>query len=116
MKNLSILALFAITACAGNKLEAPACPAEGAQSANTKGLRPVIWDDGRSTFLRFPGHQSVPAITALRTDGVERAVNTTINPDDGTVMVHNVYSAIVLRDGKRVACLRNNAFDQVGVR
>ncbi len=116
MKPLAILALLAVAACSISKVEAPPCPAEGAAPANSDGIRASIWDDARSTFLRFPGNQAVPAITALRTDGVERAVNTTSDPDNGTIMVHGVFPAIVLRDGKRVACLRNRAYDQVGVR
>lgn len=116
MKHLAVVALLAVAACSTSKVEAPPCPAEGAAPANSDGIRASIWDDARSTFLRFPGNQDVPAITALRSDGVERAVNTTVNPDDGIVMVHGVHPAIVLRSGKRVACLRNRAYDQVGVR
>lgn len=109
------LVLLSVAGCSGNRLAAPECPAGDAAPANAAGLAPVVWDDQRSTYLRFPGNQPVPAITALRVDGAERAVNFTADPAAGTVMVHGVYPAIVLRDGKRVACIRNRAFDQVGV-
>ena len=111
---LAIL-LLSVAGCSGNRLAAPTCPASDAEPANVAGLAPVVWDDQRSTYLRFPGNQQVPAITALRMDGAERAVNFTANPAAGTVMVHGVYPAIILRDGKRVACIRNGAFDQVGI-
>lgn len=106
---------MALAACGSTRMEAPNCSGT-AQPANAEGLAPVVYDDGRDTFLRFPGNQRIPAITTLRLDGSEAAVNSNGNPDTGIVQVHGVHPAIVLRDGRRVACLRNMAYDQVGVR
>lgn len=116
MKLLTILTLLAMAACSTTKLEAPSCPAKGAEDANAVGVAPVVWDDARFTFLRFPGHQMMPVVSALRTDGVERSVNTSTDADAGLITVHGVYPTIVLRDSGRVACIRNMAYDQVGRR
>lgn len=114
-KTIAILSVLALAACSGPKLTAPECPSSGeVEPANAEGAPPVVWDDAASTYLRFPGHQEMPAVFALREDGTERAVNTNVDPTTRTITVHGVYQTIVLRDGKRVACIRNNAFDRVG--
>lgn len=115
MKRLALLSVLALGACAsGNQLTAPRCPDKNEAVANVPGLAPVVWDNQYSTFLRFPGHQSIPSITALGQDGKERAVNTSPNPESGLVMIHGVYPTIMLRDASRVACVHNRAFDHVG--
>lgn len=114
IKVVSLAAAVLLSACASSKMEAKTCPSTHAEMANAQGMLPVVWDDGRATFLRFPGNQPIPAITAERQDGEERAINSNINPADGVVTVHGVYPTLILRDGNRVACVRNLAFDQVG--
>lgn len=106
-----------VAGCSGqNKLVAPDCHGD-TQQANAAGLRPVVWDNQRDTFLSFPGNMPLPSsITVLRPDGKEGAVNRTTDPDTGVVRVHGVHPGIVLRDGARVACIRNKAYDPVGVR
>lgn len=111
---ISLAATVLLSACASSKMEAKTCPATNAEMANIPGLSPVVWDNARATFLRFPGNQPIPAITAERQDGTERAINSNINPADGVVTVHGVFPTLILRDGNRVACVRNLAFDQVG--
>lgn len=110
MRSLPILALLAAAACSTGK-PLPACHGETAP-ANPAGFAPVVWDDGARTFFRFPGNQRMPAIYALHPDGREAAVNTTVVED--TVAVHQTAAEWVLRDGDRVACVRNAAWDPVG--
>lgn len=109
-----LLALAGFAACSP-KMSAPSCSGDG-EAANTAGFAPVVYDDARDTWLRFPGQQRVPAVTVLREDGKEAAVNTSGDPDKGLLRVHGVHPAIVLRDGSRVACLHNRSYDRVGVR
>lgn len=106
-----------VAGCSGqNKLVAPECHG-GTQAANAEGLRPVVWDNGRDTFLSFPGNMPLPSsVTVLRRDGREGAVNRTTDPEGGVVRVHGIHPGIVLRDGARVACVLNKAYDPVGVR
>jgi type IV secretion system protein VirB9 len=96
-------------------MKAPDCSGR-AQVVNEAGFAPVVWDNARDTWLRFPGNQRIPAITVIRQDGKEGAVNTNADPEAGTVRVHGVHPGIVLRDGSRVACVLNMAFDPVGHR
>lgn len=111
---LLLLAAASVSACAA-KMKAPNCSGS-AEAANTAGFAPVVHDDKTDTFLAFPGQQRIPAVTVLREDGREAAVNSSGDPDKGVLRVHGVHPAIVLRDGPRVACLRNRAYDHVGVR
>lgn len=98
-------------ACASNDL--PGC--HGDETATTPpGFAPVVWDNGQSTFFRFPGNQRVPAIYAMTPDGREGAVNLSTSGD--LVTAQQVAPEWVLRDGKQVACVFNHKFDQVGVR
>lgn len=107
---LSLLLLAA--ACSTGK-DLPKC--NGApQAASPAGVAPVVWDDGARTFFRFPGNQRRPAIYALHPDGREAAVNTTTDGD--VTIVHQTARDFVLRDGQHVACVSNQAWDQVGSR
>jgi type IV secretion system protein VirB9 len=72
-----------------------------------------VWDDGQSTFLRFPGNRRVPAIFAILADGREAAVNYTVNTV-GLVTVHQTGPALRLRDGRLVLCVLNRASDATG--
>ncbi|MCK8786562.1 TrbG/VirB9 family P-type conjugative transfer protein [Roseomonas sp. NAR14] len=79
-----------------------------------RGLAPSeTWDDGQSTFLRFPGNRRIPAIFAVLPDGREAAVNYSASAD-GLVTVHGVLAALRLRDGNRVLCIFNRAYDPTG--
>lgn len=72
-----------------------------------------IWDDGQSTFLRFPGNRRVPAIFSVLADGREAAVNYSANTV-GLVTVQQTGPALRLRDGGLVLCIFNRSFDPVG--
>lgn len=117
MMRFAMLGLLAMSACANSeKLTAPPCAGGETRAANEGIGRPVVWDNQQNTYLRFSGHQSFPKITALRPDGKERTVSTTPDPDAGVIMVHGVYSTLLLRDGARLACIHNKAFDPYGTR
>jgi len=109
------LACVALVACSSPRTEAPDCKGETV-GANAAGLAPVVWDDRTDTWLRFPGQQRIPAITVLHEDKTEAAVNTSPSPDTGVVRVHGIHPGLVLRDGSRVACVLNRAYDRVGIR
>jgi type IV secretion system protein VirB9 len=72
-----------------------------------------VWDDGQSTFLRFPGNRRVPAIFSVLADGREAAVNYSANTA-GLITIHQTNGAFRLRDGGLVLCIFNRAFDPSG--
>ena len=72
-----------------------------------------VCDNGRQTFLRFPGSRRVPSVFTTLPDGKEAAVNDTPNPD-GWIVVHGRSPRLVLRDAGRVLCVVNRRFDEVG--
>ena len=102
----------ALGACAGGS-DLSTCNGEDA-AATPPGFAPVVWDNGQSTFFRFPGNQRIPVISALTPDGREGVVNSSTAGE--TVTVHQLARAFVLRDGRQVACVTNHAYDPVGVR
>lgn len=106
------LLVGALAACSSGS-DLPKCRGEEA-AATPPGLAPVVWDNGQHTFFKFPGNQRIPTIAALTPDGREGAVNSNVSGD--TVEVHHLAEEWVLRDGRKVACVTNRAFDQVGVR
>ncbi|MBI0539087.1 hypothetical protein D9599_26435 [Roseomonas sp. KE2513] len=72
-----------------------------------------VWDDGQSTFLRFPGNRRVPAIFSVLADGREAAVNYSANTS-GLITIHQTNSTFRLRDGSLVLCIFNRAHDATG--
>lgn len=74
---------------------------------------PMVWDNGNSTFLRFPGNIPIPAISTVDDAGKEAPAEYTVQ-QDGTVMLHEVAREVRLRSDDRVACLVNDAFDLRG--
>ena len=74
-----------------------------------KSLRPVeAFDDGIQTTLRFPARVDLPAVFVRSDDGAESLVNFTVSGDG--LIIHRVARALVLRRGRLVACLSNDAF------
>ncbi len=75
-------------------------------------LAPIeAWDDGRTTYLRFRARAGIPSIytvTGERSED-EQIVSTTVKND--VVQVHGVPQKIVLRVGRKVACVFNDGFD-----
>lgn len=102
----------ALGACE-NGSDLPTC--KGADAAATPpGFAPVVFDNGQSTFFRFPGNQRVPTIYAITPDGREGATNSSISGD--LVTVQQLAPEWALRDGRQVACVKNHAYNPVGLR
>ncbi|MFZ0009806.1 MAG: TrbG/VirB9 family P-type conjugative transfer protein [Steroidobacteraceae bacterium] len=72
-------------------------------------LKPLsAWDDGVQTHLQFAAREELPAIFASNDDGSESLVNFTIEAAD--VVVHRVGRRFIVRRGKLVGCIVNQAF------
>lgn len=72
------------------------------------------FDDQTFTYLRFAPRADMPAVYYIAEDGTETRVNFNVNDD--VLVVHRVARKIVLRKGKLVTCIFNEAFDSVGVK
>lgn len=84
--------------------------AEGADSADI--VPTLIYDDGRFTYLRFPGNREVPAVFHVLGDGSETLVNARM--EDDTLVVDRVSRRLMLRAGLAVVGIWNEAFDLEG--
>lgn len=73
----------------------------------------LVFDDGRFTYLRFPGNREVPAVFHVRGDGSETLVNARM--EDDLLVVDRVSRRLMLRAGSSVVGLWNEAFDLEGV-
>lgn len=77
-------------------------------------LRPSeAYDDGRFTYLRYPGAQEIPAAFVINSDGAESLASGSMRGDQLVLQV--VARKIVLRRGESVACLENRSFDPYGI-
>lgn len=85
--------------------------AEGAGSADI--VPTLVFDDGRFTYLRFPGNREVPAVFHVLGDSSETMVNTRM--EDDLLVVDRVSRHMMLRAGSAVVALWNEAFDLDGV-
>ncbi len=85
--------------------------AEGA--ASTDIVPTLVFDDGRFTYLRFPGNRDVPAVFHVLGDGTETIVNTRM--EDDLLVVDRVSRHLTLRAGSAVVGIWNEAFDLDGV-
>lgn len=85
-----------------------------AEGVNSQDIVPtLVFDDGRFTYLRFPGNREVPAVFHLLGDGGETLVNTRM--EDDLLVVDRVSRHLMLRAGSAVVGLWNEAFDLDGV-
>jgi type IV secretion system protein VirB9 len=73
----------------------------------------LIFDDGRFTYLRFPGNREVPAVFHVFGDGSETLVNARM--EDDLLVVDRVSRRLMLRAGSAVVAVWNDAFDLDGV-
>lgn len=73
----------------------------------------LVFDDGRFTYLRFPGNRELPAVFHVRGDGGETLVNARMEED--LLIVDRVSRRLMLRAGNSVVGLWNEAFDPDGV-
>ncbi len=84
--------------------------AEGAGSADI--VPTMVYDDGRFTYLRFPGNREVPAVFHVLGDGSETLVNARM--EDDALVVDRVSRRLMLRAGSAVVGIWNEAFDLEG--
>lgn len=73
----------------------------------------LIFDDGRFTYLRFPGNREVPVVFHVLGDGSETLVNARM--EDDLLVVDRVSRRLMLRAGSAVVAIWNDAFDLDGV-
>lgn len=77
-------------------------------------LQPTeAYDDGRFTYLRFPGSQEIPAAFVINSDGQETLANGTMRGDQ--LILQTTAERIILRKGKAVACLENRSHNWYGI-
>jgi len=74
----------------------------------------LIYDDGRFTYLRFPGNRELPAVFHVLGDGQETLVNARMEEQD-LLVVDRVSRRLMLRAGSAVVGVWNEAFDLDGV-
>lgn len=85
--------------------------AEGTESEDI--VPTLVFDDGRFTYLRFPGNREVPAVFHVLGDGSETLVNARM--EDDLLVVDRVSRRLMLRAGTAVVGIWNEAFDLGGV-
>ncbi|MGE0674235.1 MAG: TrbG/VirB9 family P-type conjugative transfer protein [Methylibium sp.] len=84
-----------------------------AEGAGSEDIVPtLVYDDGRFTYLRFPGNREVPAVFHVLGDGSETLVNARM--EDDLLVVDRVSRRLMLRAGSAVVGLWNEAFDLDG--
>ena len=72
----------------------------------------LVFDDGRFTYLRFPGNREVPAVFHVLADGGETLVNARM--EDDLLVLDRVSRRLMLRAGSAVVGVWNEAFDPDG--
>lgn len=72
-----------------------------------------VYDNGKVTTFAFVGNQEMPAIYMENSDGSESLVPKSV--DGNLVMVHAISRKFILRRGKDVLCVFNEAYDRVGI-
>lgn len=72
----------------------------------------LVFDDGRFTYLRFPGNREVPAVFHVLGDGSETLIN--VRMEDDLLVVDRVSRQLMLRAGHAVVGVWNEAFDLDG--
>lgn len=73
----------------------------------------LVFDDGRFTYFQFPGNRPVPDIAYVAPDGEEKKANHHVDGD--LVVIQQTGRRFVLRLGKAVVGVWNDAFDPDGV-
>ncbi|XHS77081.1 TrbG/VirB9 family P-type conjugative transfer protein [Burkholderiaceae bacterium UC74_6] len=72
----------------------------------------LVFDDGRFTYMRFPGNRELPAIFQVLGDASEALVNSRM--EDELLVVDRVSRNLMLRAGSAVVEVWNDAFDLDG--
>lgn len=80
----------------------------------SKALEPQsVYDNGKVTTFAFVGNQEMPAIYIGNADGSESLVPKSV--DGNLVMIHAISAKFILRSGKNVLCVFNEAYNRVGI-
>lgn len=72
-----------------------------------------VYDNGKMTTFTFAGNAEIPAIYIENSDGTESLVPK--STDGNMVMVHAVSRKFILRRGKDIICVFNEAFSPEGI-
>ncbi|KXF75917.1 type IV secretion system protein VirB9 [Paramesorhizobium deserti] len=72
-----------------------------------------VYDNGKATTFAFVGNQEMPAIYIENSDGSESLVPKSV--DGNLVLVHAISRKFILRRGRDVLCVFNEAYDRVGI-
>ncbi|MGH3261685.1 MAG: TrbG/VirB9 family P-type conjugative transfer protein, partial [Trebonia sp.] len=107
------MAVLGLSACAAQGPRLASCKGP-VWSANPAAPTPVVWDNGRETFFRFPGNMRIPSFFVVNPDGREAVADYTVNSLTHIVTVHQTAPEFRLRDGHSVLCLTNHHYDPVG--
>jgi len=83
--------------------------AQGAQALEPRS----VYDNGKVTTFAFVGNQEMPAIYIENSDGSESLVPRSV--DGNLVLVHAISRKFILRRGRDVLCVFNEAYDRVGI-
>ncbi|WP_108610801.1 P-type conjugative transfer protein VirB9 [Aminobacter sp. MSH1] len=105
---------------AENRLAAKASPVNWHYTMQvgkkSSGIAPtMVYDDGRFTYIRFPGNRDFPTAFLVAEDRSESIIDTHVDPAATDILVvHRVSKAMVLRLGKSVVGIYNERFDPHG--
>ncbi len=72
-----------------------------------------VYDNGKVTTFAFVGNQEMPAIYIENSDGSESLVPKSV--DGNLVLVHAIGRKFILRRGRDVLCVLNEAYDRAGI-
>lgn len=73
-----------------------------------------VEDDGRFTFFRFNSTRALPSVYKVLPDGKEALLNFHVDPDTGTVVIHETQPLFILRYGNSVMAIRNDGYNPDG--
>ncbi|MDB5848223.1 MAG: hypothetical protein JWP29_1975 [Rhodoferax sp.] len=111
----SVVLIGLLLAGCNSATPAPECSASAPSvMLNEPTLEPAVWDNGQSTYFRFPGNARIPSIFVVNPDGKEAVANYTVDPEAGTIAIHQTARMFKLRDGDKVACIANLNWNPVG--
>jgi len=72
----------------------------------------AVWDDGRFTYFQYDTSRRAPEIYMIQADGTEAAPKRHVDGD--TIVIEGMATGFVLRLGKTVLAVRNNAYSPDG--
>lgn len=73
----------------------------------------AVYDNGKITTFVFSGSSEIPAVYVENPDGTDKLVPKSIDGD--LVLVHQISRKFVLRSGREVLCIFNEAYSRAGI-